>query len=202
MQLIIFDVGGILTPDATESIIYPALAQLIGISLEQFNEATKELKPRVTEGTLTLREMYAQVIARFHSHILAEKVLEKHKQLYIQHATKRDAEIIALIEKLKINYEVVCLTNAEPEIAAYNIEDGLYSYFEKVFLSTELHMKKPDIHIYKKVLEACNCPAEEALLIDDKEEYADGAVDAGLNVILFHNKKQLIKDLQTLDIQT
>lgn len=200
MQLIIFDLGGILVPDATESIIYPEVAKFMGISLEQFNKAAKELNPAVTEGFMTLQDMYAKIITKLKLKTTAEKVLEKHKELYITHSIKRDQDIIDLIEKLKLHYTVVCLTNTEQEIAEYNKKHGLFRYFEKVFLSTDMKLRKPQMEIYKKVLEECNCPAEEAVFIDDSEEYSDGAVKAGLNVILFYNKKQLLKDLQTLGI--
>ncbi|MFA6888703.1 MAG: HAD-IA family hydrolase [Candidatus Woesearchaeota archaeon] len=200
MQLIIFDLGGILVPEATEKQIYPEIAKELNITVEEFNEAVKDFKPMVTEGFLTLKEMYTKIITKFKLKITPEKVLEKHKELYIKYSTKRDEEIITLIEKLKINYEVVCLTNTETEIAEYNKEHGLFQYFEKAFLSCEMKIKKPNPEIYKKICQECNCASEEALFIDDNEEYTDGAVEAGLNVILFHNKKQLMKDLETLGI--
>ncbi len=201
MQLIIFDLGGILVPEATDTIIYPEVAKFMGISVEEFNAAIACFKLAVTEGVMSLKEMYVKITAKFKLKISAEKVSEKHKELYIKHSTTQDKDIIDLIEKLKLHYEVVCLTNTELEIVAYNKEHGLFQYFEKAFLSTDLKLRKPQTEIYKKVCEECNCPAEEALFIDDNEEYTDGAAEAGLNVILFHNKKQLIKDLQTLDIQ-
>jgi len=200
MQLIIFDISGILVPEASDNIIYPEVAKFMGISVEEFTEAAKNLKPSVTEGFLTLKDMYAKIIAKLKLKTTAEKALEKHKELFIKYGTKKDEEIITLIEKLKINYEVVCLTNAEKEMAESNTEQGLYVYFEKAFISCDMNMRKPQPALYKKVLEECNCSAEEALFIDDNEEYTGGAVEAGLNVILFHNKKQLMKDLETLEI--
>ncbi len=184
-------------PEATDKYIYPEVAKFMGISEQEFNDATKELKPIVTEGFMTLTEMYAKIIVKLKLKTTAEKVVEKHKEHYIKYSTKRDEDIIELIEQLKINYEIVCLTNTESEIAEYNKEHGLFQYFEKAFLSCEMKMKKPNPAIYQKICEECNCPVEEALLIDDNEKYADGAVEAGLNVILFYNKKQLMKDLQT-----
>lgn len=200
MQLIIFDLGGILVPEATDTIIYPEIAKFMGVSVEQFNDAINGFRHAVTEGVMTLTEMYAKIIAKYKLKITAEKVMKKHLEIYEKTTTKRDEEILELIEKLKINYEVVCLTNTEKEIGDYNREHGLFQYFEKVFLSTDMKLRKPQIEIYKKVCEECNCPVEEALLIDDSEEYTDGAVKDGMNVILFYTNKQLLKDLHALSI--
>ncbi|MEK6868229.1 MAG: HAD-IA family hydrolase, partial [Nanoarchaeota archaeon] len=143
-------------------------------------------------------EFYRKLLKRRGIEKKPEEIVKKHLAEYIRTSTKRNEEIINIIEKLKINYVVVALTNTEIEIGNYNKEQGLFQYFEKAFLSTEMHMKKPDAMIFKKVLQECNVTADEALFIDDKEENTEGARELGIPCILYENPKQLKKMLEIM----
>ena len=56
-------------------------------------------------------------------------------------------------------------------------------YFEKVFLSHELGVMKPDERIYRKVLDMTNIQAENTLFIDDNYNNCEVAKECGINTM-------------------
>ena len=56
-------------------------------------------------------------------------------------------------------------------------------YFEKVFLSHELGVMKPDERIYRKVLDMANIQAENTLFIDDNYNNCEVAKECGINTM-------------------
>ncbi len=61
---------------------------------------------------------------------------------------------------------------------------GAGDYFERVYLSNELHLVKPDTAIYAAVLAQSGLAAGETLFVDDREENLTAA--AALGIRTFH----------------
>lgn len=64
----------------------------------------------------------------------------------------------------------------------YGVED----YFEKTFLSQEMHMKKPDDEIFQQVIKDAAIDPNATLFIDDLEVNCEAAEHNGIHT--FHNK--------------
>lgn len=198
IKLIIFDVGGILIEEAANTAMYKNIAKFLGVSEEAYNEARKPYWNLATTGELSLKQLYEKVLKKLNKKMKADDVVKKHLEEYEIIEKVRNQEIIDIIEELKLNYEVVALTNTEIEMGEFNKQNGLYQYYERAFLSTELHMKKPDSMIFQKVLDECHVRAEEAVFIDDKEEYTEAARELGIPSILYKNPTQLKKMLDVV----
>ena len=88
-----------------------------------------------------------------------------------------------------------------------NASDLFYDYFPKflpldffdgVFVSSDFHMLKPDVEIYKAFLEKYKLYGDECLFIDDREDNISGAHEAGLNTFRFMGDYEaVIKYLNT-----
>ncbi|MFA6832667.1 MAG: HAD family phosphatase [Bacteroidaceae bacterium] len=92
-----------------------------------------------------------------------------------------------LLLKLKKDYRLFLLSNTNEihwPFAKRNIwpykEFQLEDYFEKVFLSYEMHLGKPDPAIFKKVLAETNIKAKETLFIDDSPLSIESAAKLGI----------------------
>lgn len=59
----------------------------------------------------------------------------------------------------------------------------LEAYFEKVFLSCDMGMRKPDPGIFKRVCDEMELNPSETLFIDDSPQHVEGARVAGLQVL-------------------
>lgn len=70
-----------------------------------------------------------------------------------------------------------------------------YQNFDALEISCDDKLKKPDEKAFKFVLKKLKVKPEEAIFVDDKQENLDAARNLGMQIILFQNNKQFIKDL-------
>lgn len=89
---------------------------------------------------------------------------------------------IGIIQSLKQRYRIALLSNIN-EIHYNAIEDEctpLFLEMNDCFLSYIIGLRKPDLEIYKYVLEAMNAPAETTLFIDDAPQNIAAAKSLGI----------------------
>jgi HAD superfamily hydrolase (TIGR01509 family) len=187
---VVFDLGGIVVPESGV-LIEKEMSAYLSVFPHQLSSFTSKFKRELTTGKVSLLEMYSEIIRAWRLPLLPDDVLKRHLDFYRQVSTRHDAEVVWLIETLKKNLGVACLTNTEKEIAEVCKETGLYDYFHKVFLSVDLGMQKPDREIYKKVVDNLGCSSENIIFIDDKPENVQAALDFGMIGFLFNDAKRL-----------
>jgi putative hydrolase of the HAD superfamily len=109
----------------------------------------------------------------------------------------------------KQNYNTFLLSNTnEPHICVFeknlkqqhgvkNFED----YFDKVYYSCRINMRKPDKEIFEFVLQENNLDPAETVFIDDSIQHVQGAGACGINSYLLPKNMevgQLLKELKLL----
>ena len=112
-------------------------------------------------------------------------------------------ERLEFLAKIKARYRTFLLSNTNEihmnAIHKYLQKDfgipDLKNYFEKVYLSYKVGMRKPDAEIFKLVLEENNLIASETLFIDDSKEHIEGAKKLGLQTYWLDIEKESILDL-------
>ena len=67
--------------------------------------------------------------------------------------------------------------------------------FDQFYLSHELQLRKPDVSIFKYILDKNQLIAEHCLFIDDTKENTDTAEDLGFNIWNIDETKEDIIDL-------
>ncbi|KAA6304048.1 HAD family phosphatase, partial [termite gut metagenome] len=82
-----------------------------------------------------------------------------------------------------IHWEWAC-RNAFPH-KGFRVED----YFDKLFLSFEMHCAKPEIELFQRVLEETAIIPEETLFIDDAEANCKAAQSLGINTYMAEAKE-------------
>lgn len=97
------------------------------------------------------------------------------------------AEKIALLDRLKEKYPIYLLSNTnELHIPLVRREWAkitnrpIESYFNKVYFSNEIKLRKPHLEIFKFVCEDQNLRPATTLFIDDSIQHIDGAKEYGL----------------------
>ena len=84
------------------------------------------------------------------------------------------------LRTLKSKYRLFLLSNTNVihwEPYAHRLE----GCFEKIFLSYEMHLVKPDTEIFREVLRQTGIRAEETLFIDDSANNCAGAASLGIH---------------------
>ena len=109
-------------------------------------------------------------------------------------------EKLELILDLRSKYMVYLLSNTNSIHWDYVCKNAfnyrgfrVNDYFEKTFLSFEMHLAKPDKAIFEKMLEDANLLAEETLFIDDSEANCKAAAEVGIHAHHYHIGDDLSK---------
>jgi putative hydrolase of the HAD superfamily len=109
---------------------------------------------------------------------------------------------LKLLESIKQQYRTFLLSNTNQIHCdvytkdlqnTYGVKD-LSHFFEKVYLSHEIHLRKPDSEAFMLILNENNLKPEETLFIDDTEQHIEGAKKVG---IITHYLR--LKDGETIE---
>ncbi|MBQ3498103.1 MAG: HAD family phosphatase [Clostridia bacterium] len=90
-------------------------------------------------------------------------------------------------------YNAYVLSNAHKSFYRYFPRYFDLDFFDGVVVSADVHTVKPDIKIYKHLLEKYSLKAEECLFIDDRADNVKGAIKAGMRAHQFKNDFEEIK---------
>ena len=90
-------------------------------------------------------------------------------------------------------FGVYVLSNAHSSFYSYFPRYFDLDFFDGVVVSADVHTVKPDIKIYKHLLEKYSLKAEECLFIDDRADNVEGALKAGMKAVQFRNDFEEIK---------
>lgn len=91
-------------------------------------------------------------------------------------------------------YGIYVLSNACSEFYNYFPRYFDLDFFDGVVVSSDLHIVKPDLRIYKYLLDKYKLNANECLFIDDRQDNVDGAIKSGMKAHVFKNDFAEIKD--------
>ena len=97
---------------------------------------------------------------------------------------------LKLLENVRDQYRTFLLSNTNQiHCEVYtndlrNVYEGkeMSYFFEKIYYSHQIHMRKPDREAYQIILDQNNLKPEETLFIDDTEQHIVGAKALGINV--------------------
>ena len=113
------------------------------------------------------------------------------------------AERLQLLKKAKLKHRTFLLSNTNDiHIETFNgylqktfgIAD-LSGYFDKLYLSYKVGMRKPDKEIFELVISQNNLNPHETLFIDDSVQHVEAAKKLGIQAYLLDVKKESIIDL-------
>lgn len=119
------------------------------------------------------------------------------------------AHRLELLKKLKPHYRLFLLSNTN-ETHITEFENTLFethhfknleSFFEKVYYSCRMGMRKPDTNIFERVLLENQLSANETFFIDDSPQHIEGALKIGIKAYFLPKEKEveeLIKELHLL----
>ena len=193
---IIFDFGGvILTIDYLKTI-----ESFKKLGIPDFDEQYSKMKQsnlfdEFETGAITSAE-FRNRIRSISSLPLSDSQIDYAWNTILVDFPKENLEIL---EQLKSDYRIFLLSNTN-EIHEHAFtamiqkkfgRNILYETFEHVYLSHNLHLRKPDPAIFNYVLKESNLVAEETLFVDDSIQHIEGARKAGLQTFYFEKGKQL-----------
>lgn len=116
-----------------------------------------------------------------------EEVVEGFKE-----NVKVNNELFQYVLKLKENNTVSLLSNAAIGIFDLFYPDvNVYKYFDKVFISSEYHMQKPDPKFYLECVNSFDYKFKEVFMIDDNYKNIKDLDKINIKGIQYKNNEEL-----------
>lgn len=185
---IIFDMGGVLIDLDRETCIeefrklgFPEADEMLNTYRQ------KGIFKDLEMGTVSPQELYDYISSEVGHHIPSEKIDKALCAFLVGLPTYK----LDMLLHLRKQYRVFMLSNTNalmmPYIArTYFTQQGLTveDYFDRLFLSYEMGMLKPDPEIFEAVLNETGIKAEETLFIDDAEPNIETALSLGFRTYL------------------
>lgn len=111
-----------------------------------------------------------------------------------------DLQLLGWISSLRNLYKIGLLSNAWKGTRATLLSKypQFLDPFHAAIFSAEVGIRKPAAQIFSLILEKLNVEADKALFVDDFAANIDGAHAAGLQVVQFLNREQVIKEISAL----
>ncbi|HEX7456227.1 MAG TPA: HAD family phosphatase, partial [Candidatus Nanoarchaeia archaeon] len=199
IKAVIFDVGGVLHTNEMK-FVHQDIISTLGITKSTFECKYNELIQPFSKGEISEKQFWDLFLKATNTNKSLPDV-----SLFVREFEKRyqvNHDVINLVKSLKRGgFKLAILSNTIKPHVEVNKKMGIYENFPTRVLSNEVGLTKPDSRIFTLILDRLKTKPQEAVFIDDKEEFVRAAEDFGLKGILFKNTKRLKKDLQFLGIK-
>ena len=186
-EAIIFDLGGVLinldyqkTTKAFEALGVTDFSELYS------QAAQAELFSDFETGKISAQRFINELLVYLPKGTSPNKVVQAWNEMILDVPKKR----ISLLSELKKSYPVFLLSNTnELHVPVVRREWAkvtdlpMEHYFDKVYFSHEMGMRKPHVETFQEVCRREGLQAEKTLFIDDTLQHIEGAKKAGLQVV-------------------
>ena len=166
------------------------LPVLAGVDAEawdaSFAAVFEELGPAVTDGRVSMTDVWTEVIRRSGSEpseAQLTKLVRRDGELLIETADLY-ADVVPFLETLRGRGVASALVSNCAENTRALLDDlGLLELVDAAVLSCEVGSAKPDPPIYRQALDRLGVPAGEAVFVDDQVAYCRGAEALGMHAV-------------------
>ena len=188
---IIFDLGNVLVK-LDEAATMRAFETLGWPKKDHIREYAEGLKlfQAMGVGLMSNQQFFDAFRATTHSNVTDQQITEatnamllyipEEKKSKLLQLRKEGHRVFLLSNTIDLHWQF-CKKNLFP-MDHYSVDD----YFEKAFLSQEMHMKKPDDEIFQQVINDATIDPNDTLFIDDLEVNCEAAERNGIHS--FQNK--------------
>ena len=144
------------------------------------------------EGKISPSDFFKRMRQKIGKAVSDEEVVHALNELLIGIPLDR----LTLLRKLRQRFNVMMLSNTNPIMFDTKITD----YFDDVYLSYRLKSCKPDIAIFKKVIELSRIVPQETLFFDDSQKNLDAAASLGFKTFLVTPDRDIVTFFNTQSI--
>ena len=195
----IFDLGGVVFGISLEPVIQ-SWARSIGCQPQEIAAKFRidSHYERFEIGEISPAQYRAHVCGVLGAHLSNEDFDQGWNSIYLEVLPG----VETLLQQLRETVRLVALTNtnqihAPAWRACYS---GVLSYFERVFSSHEIRVRKPDPRSFQIVLDYLDMEPGKAVFIDDNPENVRGAEAVGIRGIIADNPFETVGKIRRLVI--
>jgi putative hydrolase of the HAD superfamily len=193
------DVGGVLLTDGWDHHARKRAAAHFKLELAELEGRHHLTFDTYEEGKLTLEEYLGRVVfyqkrpftrAQFRRFMFAQ--------------SKPYPEMIELIRELKAKFglKIAVVSNEARELNAYRIRKFKLAGFVDAFVSSSfVHVRKPDVDIFRLALDIAQVPARQVVYIEDTPMFVQVAERLGIQSILHTGHRSTRAKLAAVGLQ-
>ncbi|WP_317899545.1 HAD family hydrolase [Aurantibacillus circumpalustris] len=203
---IIFDLGGVII-NLDQSLTIHEFNKISAIPFEEVytQTAQTELFNDFDKGKISDFEFFSELRKQIRYEGPEVDLLYAWNAMLLDVPEKR----LDLLVNMKQNYNTFLLSNTcEPHIACFEKELYIHhgvknfnDYFDRVYYSCRMGMRKPHREIFELVLKENELVPEETVFIDDSIQHVKGAGECGIKAYLLPKDMEvgdLLKELNLL----
>ena len=188
-KAIVFDMGGVLI-DLDKELCMRNFRDIAGFDnirsyLDIYHQ--KGFIGAFEEGTYTEEVFYEHCLKHCAPGTTPEQVAYCLESLLV----RVNPHLSCRLQDLSSRFDLYVLSNNNPICTRrfYHLmeEAGLLGYFRDMFFSYRLGMLKPSPGIYRALISKVGCRPDEILFVDDSTANVEGAVDVGINAVLYED---------------
>lgn len=186
-KAVIFDCFGVIITDALGVII-------AGLEKNDLAKAKRiiNLVDVAGEGVMDLDAARTAIAAE----------LGMSKDEYVETILGKEAKNIVLLEyiqELRATYKTAMLSNViKGGLEARFSDDELSQHFDAVVASGDIGFAKPEAQAYEYVADKLGIRLDECVMVDDREDYCEGATGVGMKAIQYINLEQMRRELESI----
>jgi putative hydrolase of the HAD superfamily len=165
IKALFLDIGGVLLTDGWGHVSRKLAARTFNLNPEEMESRHNQIFDTYELGKLTIKEYLSRVV-------FYEKrpftPAQFRKFMFTQ--SKPYPKIIELVNKLKAQYrlKVAVVSNEARELNAYRIRKFKLDGFVDFFISScFVHLRKPDVDIFRLALDIAQVPANQVVYIEN-----------------------------------
>jgi putative hydrolase of the HAD superfamily len=113
-------------------------------------------------------------------------------------------EMIDLVSRLKKQYrlKIAAVSNESRELNAHRIREFKLDGFVDTFISScYVHLRKPDVEIFRLALDVAQAPAQQIVYIENTPLFVEIAQGLGIRSILHTDYKSTSAKLATMGLK-
>jgi putative hydrolase of the HAD superfamily len=196
---VFLDIGGVLLTNGWDHHARKRAAQSFKLDLAEMEDRHHLTFDTYEEGKLTLEEYLGRVVfyqkrpftrAQFRRFMFAQ--------------SKPYPEMIELIAQLKVRHglKIAVVSNEARELNAYRIRQFKLGAFVDSFVSScFVHVRKPDVDIFRLALDIVQVPARQVVYIENTPMFVQVAEGLGIRGILHTDYRSTCAKLASFGLQ-
>ena len=184
MKHIIFDLGNVLVRLDTPACIEAFKKIGMEMVINRANDDAKSVLEQLGLGLISVETFCQKARELSGSQASDEAICRAANAMLVEIPDEKKRRLLDLRAR---GHRVFLLSNTNSIHWDYCVEQlfpyknyGVADYFERIFLSQEVHLQKPDAEIFNEVLRQTGIRAEDSIFIDDLPENCEAARSVGI----------------------
>lgn len=199
IKTLFVDVGGVLLTNGWDHEARQMASQIFKLNLDEMESRHRLTFDTYETGKLSLEEYLNRIV-------FYEKRSFTHSQFrdFMFAQSKPYPKTIELIRALKVQHglKIVVVSNEGRELNEYRVNKFKLNNLVDFFISSSyVHLRKPDVDIYRMALDLSHTPPKQVAYIEDREMFVQIAEKLGIQGIRHTDPKTTQEKLLSLGLK-